>query len=32
MTPVSITIKSPTVQIVADINASIKGPLKSDTF
>jgi type VI secretion system secreted protein VgrG len=32
MTPASITIKSPTIQILASVNASISGPLKSDTF
>jgi len=32
MTPASITIQAPTVQILASVNASISGPLKSDTF
>jgi len=32
MTPASITITSPTVQILASVNASIVGPIKSDTF
>jgi hypothetical protein len=32
MTPASITITSPTVQILASINATISGPIKSDTF
>ena len=32
MTPASITIQSPTVQILASVNATISGPLKSDTF
>jgi len=32
MTPASITITSPTVQILASVNATISGPIKSDTF
>jgi type VI secretion system secreted protein VgrG len=32
MTPASITITSPTVQILASCNATISGPIKSDTF
>jgi type VI secretion system secreted protein VgrG len=32
MTPASITITSPTVQILASVNATITGPIKSDTF
>jgi type VI secretion system secreted protein VgrG len=32
MTPASITITSPTVQILASLNATISGPIKSDTF
>ena len=32
MTPFSITIKSPSVQILGDANVTIHGPIKSDTF
>jgi hypothetical protein len=32
MTPVSITIKAPFVQVLGDANVTIKGPIKSDTF
>src|SRR5258705_516971 len=32
MTPFSITIKSPAVQILGDANVTIHGPIKSDTF
>ena len=31
MTPASITIQAPTVQILASVNATIAGPLKADT-
>lgn len=32
MTPASITIQSPSVQIIGTANASIAGPIKKDTF
>jgi hypothetical protein len=32
MTPVSITIKAPLVQVLGDANVTIKGPIKSDVF
>ena len=32
MTPASITIKAPFVQVLGDANVTIKGPIKSDTF
>ena len=32
MTPASITIKAPFVQVLGDANVTIRGPIKSDTF
>jgi hypothetical protein len=32
MTPASITITSPTVQILASCNVTIAGPIKADVF